>query len=119
MLPVASTLTTGHSFLIENDSSGLVTVQSSGGNVLSILPQFTTLLVICKLASGTDTNSWNWDFRGYTITSGKKLSVSNTLTLAGTDGTTMTFPPASASIGYLCPVSNPQSGAYPIVLTDA
>lgn len=33
-----------------------------------------------------------------TITNGKTLSVSNTLTLAGTDGTTMTFPATSATI---------------------
>mgnify|MGYP001582434850 CR=1 FL=1 len=34
----------------------------------------------------------------FTLTAGKTFSVSNTLTLAGTDGTTMTFPTTSATI---------------------
>lgn len=37
----------------------------------------------------------------YAPASGKTLTVSNSITLAGTDSTTMTFPGASASIGYL------------------
>jgi hypothetical protein len=41
------------------------------------------------------------------VASGKTLTSSNTLTLAGTDSTTMTFPAVSASIGYL---NIPQSG---------
>lgn len=56
------------------------------------------------------------------IASGKTLTVSNTLTLAGTDSTTMTFPSASASLGYL---NVPQVGgsaktsSYTAVLADA
>ena len=55
-----------------------------------------------------------------TITNGKTLSASNTLTLAGTDSTTMTFPPTSSSIGYL---NIPQSGSdkttsYTLALGD-
>jgi hypothetical protein len=41
------------------------------------------------------------------VASGKTLTSSNTLTLAGTDSTTMTFPAVTASIGYL---NIPQSG---------
>jgi hypothetical protein len=37
-------------------------------------------------------------YTGLSITSGKTLSVSNSLTLAGTDSTTMTFPSASATM---------------------
>lgn len=37
----------------------------------------------------------------YAPASGKTLTVSNSITLAGTDSTTMTFPGASASVGYL------------------
>ena len=36
-----------------------------------------------------------------TIANGKTLTASNTITLAGTDSTVMTFPPASSDIGYL------------------
>lgn len=54
--------------------------------------------------------------------SGKTLTVSNSITLAGTDSTTMTFPGASASIGYL---NVPQVGgaaktsSYTAVLADS
>lgn len=54
-----------------------------------------------------------------TIASGKTLTASNTLTLAGTDATTMTFPPASASIGYLNVPINSQTSDYTAVLADS
>jgi len=54
-----------------------------------------------------------------TILNGKTATVNNTLTLAGTDGTTMTFPPASATIGYLDVPQNIQAAAYTLVLADA
>jgi hypothetical protein len=59
---------------------------------------------------------------GFTVAGGttsKTLTVSNTLTLAGTDSTTMTFPPASASIGYLNIPQNAQTTAYTLVLADS
>lgn len=54
-----------------------------------------------------------------TISDGKTLAASNTLTLAGTDGTTMTFPPASSEIGYINAPQNSQSTGYTTVLADA
>jgi hypothetical protein len=59
---------------------------------------------------------------GFTVAGGttsKTLTVSNTLTLAGTDSTVMTFPPASASIGYLEIPQNSQGGNYTLVLADS
>lgn len=59
---------------------------------------------------------------GFSIAGGttsKTLTVSNTLTLAGTDGTTMTFPPASASVGYLGTPQNAQVTNYTLVLADS
>lgn len=54
-----------------------------------------------------------------TIADGKTLTASNTLTLAGTDGTTMTFPAVSAAVGYLGIPSNSKSTDYTAVLADA
>ena len=51
--------------------------------------------------------------------SGKTFKANNSLTLAGTDSTTMTFPGASASIGYLGVPQNSNSAAYTTVLADA
>jgi hypothetical protein len=58
-----------------------------------------------------------------TIVDGKTLTASNSITLAGTDSTTMTFPPASASVGYLnVPMNNSptgQTGNYQTILSDS
>lgn len=54
-----------------------------------------------------------------TIADGKTLTLSNSITFAGTDSTTMTFPPASASVGYLNVPLNSQIVAYTTVLADA
>jgi hypothetical protein len=51
--------------------------------------------------------------------SGKLLTLSNTLTFAGTDSTTMTFPPESASVGYLNMPQQSKSAAYELVLGDS
>lgn len=52
------------------------------------------------------------------VADGKTLTASNTITLAGTDSTTMTFPPASASVGYINVPQNSQSAAYTTVSAD-
>jgi len=99
VMPVASTLVLGQQFLIVNNSSGLVTVNSSGGNAIKILAGSTSMLITCILTSGTGTASWSASYYGEVVTSGKKLSVSNTLTLAGTDSTTITFQGTDTYVG--------------------
>lgn len=54
-----------------------------------------------------------------TIADGKTATVNNSITFAGTDSTTMTFPPASASIGYLGIPQGSKSADYTLVLADA
>ncbi len=98
LLPVTSTLVLGQSYFVVNASSGLVTVQSSGANNVIILAGGTSAIVTCILTSGTTAASWSTVYYGDAIATGKKLTVSNTLTLAGTDATTMTFPSTSATI---------------------
>lgn len=98
VLPVASTLTLGFQYMIVNLSSGLVTVNSSGGNAVIILAAGTSVIITCILTSGTTAASWNYIYSGDAIATGKKFTLSNSLTLAGTDGTTMTFPTTSATI---------------------
>lgn len=114
VLPVTSTLYTGLKYIVYNNSSGLVTVQSSGANTILILAGGTSAEFVCILTSGTTAASWQLKYDGTIVTSGKKLSatasltlagtdaktltVSNSITLAGTDGTVMTFPGSSATI---------------------
>lgn len=60
VLPVTSTLSLGARFYIGNQSSGNVTVQSSGSNTLSVLTNLQILTAICTSLSGTGTASWSW-----------------------------------------------------------
>lgn len=53
-----------------------------------------------------------------TVTNGKTASFSNSITFAGTDSTTMTFPATSSSIGYLNIPQNSQTSAYVAAATD-
>lgn len=57
-LPVASTLTLGHTFFIKNSSSGIVTVNSSGSNLVQSMAGGSDLEVTCILTSGTNAASW-------------------------------------------------------------
>jgi hypothetical protein len=53
-----------------------------------------------------------------TLADGKTFAVNNTVTLAGTDGTTLTGPGQSGALGYINLPQNSQSGAYTTVLLD-
>ena len=60
-LPDVTTLTLGHSFKIVNRSTGTVTVNSSGGNLLVSLTTMTWGRVVCILESGTTSASWSYE----------------------------------------------------------
>lgn len=58
-MPVASTVQPGHPFKIINNSSGSVTLTSSGGNTILTMAANTTAFVNCVINSGTTAASWN------------------------------------------------------------
>ncbi len=60
ILPVTSTLKTGFSFDVVNNSSGVVTVQSSGANTIYAQPASTRVIYTCILTSGTSAASWTY-----------------------------------------------------------
>lgn len=92
-LPVTSTLVLGQRFHIVNNSTGAVTINSSGSNAVLVLAGNTNAFITCILTSGTTAASWSANaYEGIIITSGKALSVSNSITIAGTDGVVMTTP---------------------------
>ena len=62
-LPVTSTLVLGQAFYIVNNSTGIVTVNSSGANLVKAIPAGGSLLVTCVLTSGTTAASWNADYK--------------------------------------------------------
>jgi hypothetical protein len=59
VMPVTGTLVLGQQWNIINNSTGLVTVQSSGLNNIIVLSANTQTIVTCILASGTTSTSWS------------------------------------------------------------
>lgn len=59
ILPVVSTLVLGQSFSITNNSTGVVTVQSSGANTILALGTNSTVIFTCILTTGTTAASWS------------------------------------------------------------
>jgi len=60
VLPVTSTLSNGWSFHIANNSTGNLTVNSSGGNLVATILPNTTAHITCILTSGTTAASWDY-----------------------------------------------------------
>ena len=127
VLPVASTLVLGLSYLIENNSTGNLTVNSSGSNLVGTVIPSTTVLCTCILTSGTSAASWDFDFVGYTSNTGTGANVlatsptlvtpalgtpsSGTLSSCTVDGTD--------AVGFRNIPVNSQSAAYTAVLADS
>ena len=59
LLPVTSTLALGQEYIIFNNSTGAITVQSSGANTIVAMDALSYLKVTCILTSGTGTASWD------------------------------------------------------------
>src|ERR1019366_5590785 len=59
VMPVTSTLVAGQKWYLINNSSGAVTVNSSGGNAIQIMGANTSMIITCVLISGTTAASWN------------------------------------------------------------
>lgn len=60
VLPVTSTLVLGRRFLITNNSTGAITVQSSGTNTILVLQAGAQVEFRCILTSGTTAASWDY-----------------------------------------------------------
>lgn len=70
VLPVTSTLVLGQSFRIVNMSSGVVTVNSSGGNAVVAMVALAEVTVTCILTSGTTAASWDIQYTGKSAVTG-------------------------------------------------
>jgi hypothetical protein len=94
-LPVVSTLVLGESYVIHNNSTGTLTVNSSGGNLVATIPSGNTWLVTCILTTGTTAASWDADFTGtstITGTGANVLATSPTLTTPNIDNAVLKSP---------------------------
>ena len=62
VLPVTTTLVLGQSFNIINRSTGVLTVNTSGGNLVLSMAANTGAIITCLVASGTTAASWNVEY---------------------------------------------------------
>ena len=103
VLPVTSTLATGWTFHIVNNSTGNLTVQSSGLNAVATVYPNTTVMITCIAITGTTAASWEYgytDFGSVTGTGSVVLATSPTIT-----GATLTTGAFNGTVGATTPSS--------------
>jgi hypothetical protein len=84
VLPVTSTLALGMGYSIENNSTGTLTVQSSGLNTISTIPAGVTTQFTCILITGTTAASWDYDHIAFAAITGTGSAVLGTAPTIGT-----------------------------------
>lgn len=88
VMPVASTLAAGARWVIQNKSTEIVTVNSSGGNAIIAIAAGATYEIVCILASGTTAASWDYDWTGTkTAPTTGSMTLLSTTSLSGTSTT--------------------------------
>lgn len=88
----------GAQYLFINDSTGIITIQSSGANTIITLAAGTACVLTALVATPTTAANWSFQYVSVVAATGKKATISNNLTFAGTDGTTMTFPSTTSTV---------------------
>lgn len=80
VMPVASTLALGQSWRIVNNSTGALTINSSGSNLILTMQAGTAAIITCILTSGTSAASWSVQYTPATVNAN-----STTLTISSQD----------------------------------
>ena len=78
VLPVTSTLVTGIAYEIENNSTGTLTVNSSGGNLVGTIPAGVCAHAVCIGTTLTTAADWDWDYISNTSITGTGSAVLGT-----------------------------------------
>lgn len=91
-------ITAGHQFIAINNSTGTISGRSSNNSVIHVLGPSVECIFTALVDTPTEPSHWEDSFYGANFAEGKVLSVNSTLTLAGTDGTSFTFPPANDTV---------------------
>jgi len=88
VLPVTSTLQQGWTFHICNNSTGNLTINTSGGNSLGTFPTGLTVMVTCIATGGTGIADWEFGYTDFSTRTGtgavvlaSSPSISGTLTV--------------------------------------
>ena len=98
VLPDATTLAVGWRYGIDNDSTQSITVNASGGGAFWIIAPGCDLYITCT-GIGTAAGTWEKDYAAAKAATGKALTISNTLTFTGTDGSSVNFG-AGGTVAY-------------------
>jgi hypothetical protein len=128
-LPVTSTLGTGWSFHIVNNSTGSLTVNSSGGNLVTTIISGVTAMVTCigtTLTTAADWEAGFTDFQSITGTGANVLADGATMTNGVFNGTVGATTPATGIFTTVSDaagnvrdiVNNAKVAAYILAATD-
>jgi hypothetical protein len=89
----------GEQFTVINNSSGQMTVQSSSAATITVMARETQAVFTALVATPTTAANWTRTLdAGLVVANQKRIFLNNSLTLNGTDNTTMTFPTTNATI---------------------
>lgn len=78
VLPDVSTLEVGSYFYVENTSTGVVTVKSSGSNAIQAMASGSLLALTCIAITGTGTASWEWTYVTNHVTGSSFAQITDT-----------------------------------------
>ncbi len=111
LMPVTTTLVTGTTYQLYNNSDQPLNVQTSAGTAILTLAAGTNVVIVCRLASGTTAASWFWNANTIATLPGV-LNGGWTPTLTAQTPGTISVSYATQAGSYLRINTSPAGGSY-------
>ena len=106
LMPVTSTLVLGQPYLIVNNSTGIVTVQSSGANIIQAMAAGTQISLTVISTSLTTAAAWNFSYGSLVSSSSPWTAGTGTGSAKGGDGSALASGNFSIAYGSASPVAS-------------